>query len=84
MKIISIRPAPPGTGTLAHFDLELSADVRVLDVTLNRNRLGQLRVWPPRSGDRRIISFSPALSDSIAAAAEAALRGADAQDNLAA
>lgn len=84
MRILSIRPAPSGgTGVLAVFDVELSPDVRLLDVVLHRNRAGQRRVWPPKVGDRRIITLSPALSDSIAAAAEAELRKADANDRRA-
>ena len=85
MRILSVRPtASGGTGLLAFFDVEITPDVRVLDVALHRNRAGQRRVWPPKNGDRRVISFSPALSDSIAAAAEAELQKADADDRTAA
>lgn len=79
MKIISIRPtASGGTGVLAVFDVELTPDVRVLDVVLHRNRVGQRRVWPPKNGDRRVITFSPELSQSIGDAAEAAMKEAEA------
>ncbi len=76
MRILSIRPAPPGAGTglCARFDLELSAEVRLHGLRLHRNRVGQLRTFAPNAEGASVATFAPELADRITAAAERALQ----------
>jgi hypothetical protein len=63
MKILNIRPAPPGSPTLARFDLELNQHIRLFNLAL-RQRPGDL-TWtvapnafgPPRSANNSIVQF---------------------------
>lgn len=72
MKILSIRPAPPGSGAvreIARFDLQLSDDVRLYGLRLMQTTEGRHLTYAPSSGGRRFATFAPSLVDTITAAA---------------
>ena len=74
VKILSIRPAPPGAGgAVAHFDVEISDDIRLFGLRLSRREAGGHSVYAPNAAGRRAATFSYALVDQIAAAALAAI-----------
>lgn len=72
MKILSIRPAPPGSATLARFDLELNEHLKLFNLAL-RQRPGD-RSWtvaPNAFGERTAAfgeQFNRAISDMALAA----------------
>lgn len=66
MKILAIRPAPPGSGNnLARFDAELSPGVRAYGLRLVRAERG-LRVFGPSIGGGSAVTFAPAVADALA------------------
>jgi hypothetical protein len=74
MRILSIRPAPEGAGgAVAHFDVEISDDIRLFGLRLSRREAGGHSVYAPNAMGRRAATFSYELVDQIAAAALAAL-----------
>jgi hypothetical protein len=67
LRILSIRPAPPGSTTLARFDLELNQHIRLFNLAL-RQRSGDLTwtVAPKAFGERTAAigeQFNRAISD---------------------
>ncbi len=75
MRILSIRPEPPGSGyTVARFNVEMSDDLRLFNCKLVEKPDGRRFVHAPNSGGQRVVTFSPALVDQIANAAFAALK----------
>ena len=75
MRILSLRPVPPGTGSaLAHFDVELNDDIRLFGLRLSKRESGGHSVYAPNSMGRRAATFSYDLVAQIAAAALAALK----------
>ncbi len=71
MHILQIRPAPPGASgnTLAHFDAEVSADVRLYGLMLRKNTEGAFRVYAPNAFGKRVATFTPAFIERLTAAA---------------
>jgi hypothetical protein len=66
VKILSIRPVPPGTGnTLAHFDLELNSHIRLFNLAL-RQRPGDL-TWTvaPNAFHERTAAFGTEFNRAI-------------------
>lgn len=68
MRILALRPAPPGGKNIARFDVELAGGVRAYDVKLVRGSTG-LRVYGPALHGGSAITFPPALADALAAIA---------------
>lgn len=66
MKIISIRPAPPGSGkTLARFDAEIVEGVKAYDLKLVQGATGP-RVYGPSLYGGSAITFAPVVADVLA------------------
>ncbi|WP_172350848.1 hypothetical protein [Mesorhizobium sp. NZP2298] len=75
MNIIAIRPAA-GSRTLAYFDLEIDGHLRIFNLALRTNRLGQLRTVAPQACGKHAVTFLPAFAEQISQAAAAALGAA--------
>ena len=75
MKIISIRPAPPGTDgrAIAHFDVEITPDLRLMGLRLVETN-GRYLTYAPNSHGRPTATFSRHLANDLSRAASAALR----------
>lgn len=75
MQIFNLRPLGAG-GAVALFDVQISADIKLLDWTLKQGRDGRFRVYPPspRHG-RPSAVIAPALFAEINLAAIAATTG---------
>jgi DNA-binding cell septation regulator SpoVG len=81
MQILSIRPAPPGTGrTIALFDIALTDELRVYDVRLIQTEDGRYLSYAPNSHGRRVATFAPRLANEISRVASTALREGIAQN----
>ncbi|MDF2810508.1 MAG: hypothetical protein K0S56_1539 [Microvirga sp.] len=65
MRILSIRPAPPGGNVVARFDAELDNGIRVYDLKLSRCRTGW-RVYGPQHFGGAAVTFPPAVADQLA------------------
>lgn len=65
MRIISIRPAPPGGNTVARFDLETDDGMRIRDLKLV-DAHGGWRVYGPKHHGQSIVTFPPVFVDRIA------------------
>lgn len=66
MKILSIRPAPPGSGkTLARFDAEIVEGIKAYDLKLVKGSTGP-RVYGPSLYGGAAVTFSPAVADVLA------------------
>lgn len=85
MHILSIRPEPPGAGSVvARFDLELSDQLRMFGLRLIKKPDGHRAIYAPNSGGVRVVTFGAALVQEIANAAEAAIEGLSPNDRNAA
>lgn len=73
MRIFNVRPIA-GRPVVATFDIEFAPGIRIYDAYLRRNAAGELRLFTPQAGDKRIVTFDIALSDSIIETAVAAAR----------
>ena len=73
MNITSLTPIfdnrPGKLKTLAHFDLQLSPDVRIYGMRLLEDSRGRRLSYPPSSGGRRFATFDSALAEAITNAA---------------
>lgn len=68
MKIISIKPAPPGSGnTLCRFDVQLDG-MRLHNVSLKRTGSG-LRVFAPSAFGCAAVTFTPEIAAELIALA---------------
>lgn len=68
MHIISIRPAPPGSGnTLCRFDVQLDG-MRLHNVSLKRTGSG-LRVFAPSAFGCAAVTFTPEIAAELIALA---------------
>jgi hypothetical protein len=65
MKILSIRPEPPGGNNLARFDAEISPGIKAYDLRLVQAQRG-LRVFGPSIRGGSAITFAPAVADVLA------------------
>jgi hypothetical protein len=65
LKIQAIRPAPPGSSTLARFDLELNEHIRLFNLAL-RQRPGDL-TWTvaPNAFQERTAAFGTEFNRAI-------------------
>lgn len=75
MKIIAIRPAPPGTDgrAIAHFDVEMSPDLRLCGLRLVESN-GRFLTYAANNHGRPTATFSRDLANELSRAASAALR----------
>lgn len=75
MKILDIRPEPPGSGrVIARFNVEISDDIRLFGLRLSERAAGGHAVYAPNAMGQRCATFSYPLVERIAAAALAALK----------
>lgn len=65
MKILSIRPAPPGGQTLAHVDVEPSPGTRIYGVRVSRADDGTYRAFGPSNDRGRTCAFDRDIADAI-------------------
>ncbi|TPL97318.1 hypothetical protein [Mesorhizobium sp. B2-3-10] len=73
MKILDIRPAPPGVGrTIAHFDLQLTDECRLYGVRLISGDGGKYLSYAPNSHGTRVATFTRDLAEQITRAASEA------------
>ena len=65
MKILSIRPAPPGSTTLAHYDLELNDHIKLFNLRLRQR--GNDRSWTvaPNAFNERTAAFGEQFNRAI-------------------
>jgi hypothetical protein len=69
VKILSIRPSPPGERkTIAHVDVELVEGVKLYGLRVSRATDGTFRVFGLSNDHGRTSAFSPAAVDMIARA----------------
>lgn len=66
MRILSIRPAPPGGATIAHVDIELVDGAKLFGLRVSRADDGSYRVFGQNSARGRTCAFAPAIVDQIA------------------
>lgn len=66
MKIISIRPAPPGSATLARFDLELNNHLRLFNLALRQRGDEPAHVMAPNAFNERVAGFSASFNRALA------------------
>jgi hypothetical protein len=72
MQILDIKPVASSGGgmrTIAHFDLQLTPEVRLHGMKLLRNDTGRTITYAPQSGVRRTATFARPLAEKITAAA---------------
>lgn len=72
MRILAMRPAPPGGNTVARFDAELDCGIRAYDLKLVRAKSGW-RVYGPQHFGGSAITFPPAIADRLADLAQEAV-----------
>jgi len=66
MKILSIRPAPPGGKTIAHVDVEPSPGTRLYGVRVSRADDGTYRTFGPSNTFGRTCAFDREVANQIA------------------
>lgn len=65
MKILSIRPAPPGGSTLARFDLELNQHIRLFNLALRQRGDEPAHVMAPNAFNERVAGFSASFNKAL-------------------
>jgi len=65
MKILSIRPCPPGGRYIARFDAELPLGIKAYDLKMVRGPSG-IRVYGPQFASGAAVTFPPAVADELA------------------
>lgn len=76
MRILGLRPAPPGEGkTLARFDIELTPELRMYDLRLVQAADGRRLTYSQNAGGRRTATFVGDLADEISDLASKAFDG---------
>jgi len=65
MHIHNLRREPPGGPVIAHFDADLSPDIRLLDMCLRRTAIGDVAVFAPHG--RRTKSNAAILAPALRA-----------------
>jgi hypothetical protein len=73
MRILSIRPAPLGTATLARFDLELNDHLRLFNLALRQRGEESVHVCAPNAFNERVAGFSAPFNKALAELAFKAL-----------
>lgn len=66
MRILSIRPAPPGSATLARFDLELNDHLRLFNLALRQRGSEAAHVCAPNAFNERVAGFSAPFNRALA------------------
>jgi hypothetical protein len=66
MRIIAIRPAPPGTATLARFDIELNDHLRLFNLALRQRGDEPAHVCAPNAFNERVAGFSAPFNKALA------------------
>jgi hypothetical protein len=66
MKILSIRPAPPGSATLARFDLELNDHLKLYNLALRQRGDEPAHVCAPNAFQERTAGFSASFNKALA------------------
>lgn len=66
MRILDCRPSPPGSATLARFDLELNDHLRLYNLALRQSGDGPAHVVAPNAFQQRVAGFSPSFNRAIA------------------
>jgi hypothetical protein len=75
LRILAIRPAPPGSATLARFDLELTSELRMYDLRLVQTESGRRLTYSQNAAGRRTATFVGTLADEITQLASNAFDG---------
>ncbi|WP_404514909.1 hypothetical protein [Bradyrhizobium ottawaense] len=68
MKILSIRPAPPGGSTIAHADVEIIDGAKLFGIRVSRADDGTYRAFGQNSERGRTCAFSHEIVAQIAEA----------------
>lgn len=66
LKILSIRPGPPGSSTLARFDLELNDHLRLYNRALRQRGEEPVHVMAPNAFQERTAGFSASFNKALA------------------
>lgn len=66
LKIIAIRPSPPGSATLAHVDVEIVDGAKLYGIRVSRADDGTYRAFGQNSDRGRTCSFSREIVARIA------------------
>ncbi|MGY3082392.1 hypothetical protein ACVWZZ_008800 [Bradyrhizobium sp. LM6.10] len=84
MKILDIRPSPPGSTTLARFDLELNDHLRLYNLGLRQRGNGRCWTVAPNAFSERTAAFGEQFNRAISDLALAALMELPADESIAA
>lgn len=66
MRILNIRPASPGTATLAHVDVEPASGVRIYGIRISRADDGTYRAFGQSTDRGRTCAFDRDVANQIA------------------
>lgn len=72
MRILDMRPKPPGGNTLARFDVQMDG-MRLFNLTLKKTGAG-IRVFAPSAFGSAAITFTPDVSEALVALAMGEIR----------
>lgn len=79
MEVLSIRPAIERERCLsrvvARFDIRISPEITVRNMSLKRRADGSFRSFPPNAQGAQVMHFAPDLAKEITDAAAAAFNG---------
>jgi hypothetical protein len=84
MKILSIRPAPTGSATLARFDLQLNEHLKLFNLALRRRPGDRSWTVAPNAFNERTAAFGTEFNKAISDLALAKLLELSADENRAA
>ncbi|MDE5459833.1 hypothetical protein [Bradyrhizobium sp. CSS354] len=73
MQILDIRPSPPGSTTLARFDLQLNDHLRLYNLGLRQSGKGRCWTVAPNAFSERTAAFGEQFNRAISDMALAAL-----------
>lgn len=66
MRVLSIRPAPSGSATLARFDLELNDHLKLYNLALRQRGDEPAHVCAPNAFQERTAGFSASFNKALA------------------
>ena len=66
MRIIDIRPSPPGSATLARFDLQLNDHLKLFNLALRQRGDEPAHVIAPNAFQQRVAGFSASFNKALA------------------
>jgi hypothetical protein len=66
LQILDIRPSPPGSTTLARFDLQLNDHLRLYNLGLRQRGNEPAHVTAPNAFQQRVAGFSASFSKALA------------------